>query len=58
MVARVLLTSLVFMAAGCHSDSGFAHTERNFYAQMIYGESFEFGNQSSWHYIYPHWYDT
>ena len=20
---------------------------------MIYGESFEFGNQSSWHYIYP-----
>lgn len=41
--------------AGCHSDSGFAHTERNFYAQMIYGESFEFGNQSSWHYIYPAW---
>ena len=40
-------------AQGCHSDSGFAHTERNFYAQMIYGESFEFGNQSSWHYIYP-----
>jgi hypothetical protein len=22
---------------------------------MIYGESFEFGNQSSWHYIYPNW---
>lgn len=40
---------------GCHSDSGFAHTERGFYSQMIYGESFEFGNQSSWHYIYPNW---
>ena len=37
--------------------SGFAHTERNFYSQMIYGESFEFGNQSSWHYIFPHWWD-
>ena len=23
------------MFMGCHSDSGFAHTERNFYSQMI-----------------------
>jgi len=23
---------------GCHSDSGFAHTERGFYSQMIFGE--------------------
>lgn len=22
---------------GCHSDSGFAHTERGFYSQMIFG---------------------
>lgn len=43
------------MWMGCHSDSGFAHTERGFYSQMIYGESFEFGNQSSWHYIHPLW---
>ena len=26
---------------GCHSDSGFAHQPRGFYAQMVVGESFE-----------------
>jgi hypothetical protein len=38
-----------------HSDSGFAHTERNFYSQLIFGESFEFGDESSWHYVHPSW---
>merc|ERR1719201_2539324 len=42
---------------GCHSDSGFAHTQRNFYSQMIYGESFEFNTSSSWNYK-PNRYDT
>eukprot|EP00729_Bicosta_minor_P005274 gene5274-28010_t len=43
------------MFMGCHSDSGFAHTERGFYSQLIYGESFEFGNASSWDYVFPEW---
>jgi hypothetical protein len=29
------------MFMGCHSDSGFVHEPRGFYAQMIFGESFE-----------------
>ena len=29
------------MCQGCHSDSGFTHQPRGFYAQLIYGESFE-----------------
>ena len=40
---------------GCHTDLGFAHEQRNFYAQMVYGESFEFGNASSWKYSKPSW---
>jgi alpha-galactosidase len=35
---------------GCHSDSGFAHQPRGFYSQLLYGESFEFGNASSYDY--------
>ena len=26
---------------GCHSDSGYTHQARGFYAQLIFGESFE-----------------
>ena len=29
------------MPQGCHSDSGYTHQPRGFYAQLIYGESFE-----------------
>jgi alpha-L-arabinofuranosidase len=43
---------------GCHSDSGFAHQPRGFYSQLLYGESFEFGNASSWDYKSSiDWYD-
>lgn len=28
---------------GCHSDSGFTHQPRGLYAQMVFGEVFEFG---------------
>ena len=46
------------MFMGCHSDSGFAHQPRGFYSQLIYGESFEMGNASSWDYLSPiDWYD-
>ena len=42
---------------GCHSDSGFAHTERNFYSQMIFDASFEddahISSQSGWTPVVP-----
>lgn len=41
---------------GCHTDLGFAHEQLGFYSQMIYGESFEFGLNSSWDYK-PNSYD-
>lgn len=40
---------------GCHLDLGFVHAQRNYYSQMIYGESFEFGDQSSYTYTPPVW---
>ena len=39
---------------GCHHDYGFAQAPRGFYAEMVYGTSFDFGTQrvSAWH---PFW---
>ena len=39
---------------GCHMDLGFAHPARGLYAQMLYGESFEFGHNSTWSYQPEH----
>ena len=39
---------------GCHMDLGFAHPARGIYAQLLYGESFEFGHNSTWSYQPEH----
>ena len=36
-----MIAVATMMLQGCHSDSGYTHQPRGFYAQLIYGESFE-----------------
>eukprot|EP01050_Picozoa_sp_SAG11_P015240 SAG11_NODE_1954_length_4006_cov_1.667093_2_plen_222_part_00 len=41
------------LTMGCHLDLGFVHEQRNYFSQMIYGESVEVGSQSSYSYTTP-----